>query len=130
MCGYGYGGFWTPTHIKEVSDEEKWAVPDGHSAYLDFLLTLGVTGLAAYVLILAGSVRRAFLLHANSRNSAFAFYGAILLFCAVDGLFESAFIEPGFPMFICMIIVFQSTDTPVEIRHNPASYIPIRTALL
>ena len=46
FLGYGYAGFWTPAHINEISAEEKWGILDSHSAYLDYLLTLGAVGLA------------------------------------------------------------------------------------
>ena len=45
ILGYGYGGFWTPSHISEISEGEKWGIPNSHSAYLDNLLMLGVVGL-------------------------------------------------------------------------------------
>lgn len=103
ILGYGYGSFWTPTRTREISDDVKWGAPDGHSAYIDSLLSLGAIGLIAYLLLFIIGARRAFYLHGLSRNSAFAYCGALLVFCAVDGLLESAIIEPGLPMFLCMV---------------------------
>jgi O-antigen ligase len=105
ILGYGYGGFWTPTHINVISDEEKWGVPDGHSAYIDYLLTLGTVGLVAYTLLLFAGIRRAFRFHRLSRNSAFAFCGAFLVFCALDGFFESAIGEASILLFLCMVVL-------------------------
>jgi exopolysaccharide production protein ExoQ len=105
ILGYGYGGFWTPAHISEVSGEEKWGVPDSHSAYLDYLLTLGVVGLFAYVLLLLTGIRRAFRFHRLSGNSTFAFCGALLLYCALDGFLESAMVYPSVLMFLSMVIL-------------------------
>jgi exopolysaccharide production protein ExoQ len=105
ILGYGYGGFWTPAHISEVSGEEKWGVPDSHSAYLDYLLTLGVVGLFAYVLLLLMGIRRAFRFHRRSGNSTFAFCGALLLFCTLDGFLESAMVYPSVLMFLSMVVL-------------------------
>ena len=106
ILGYGYGGFWTPTHISVISDEEKWGVPNGHSAYLDYLLTLGVVGLVGYALLVVGGIARAFRFWKLSRDPAFAFCGAILVFCALDGFLESAVIDPpSFLLFINWIVL-------------------------
>jgi len=105
ILGYGYGGFWTPTHISAISDEEKWGVPNSHSAYLDCLLALGVVGLVAYILLLLAGIKRAFRFQKLSQNSAFAFCGALLVFCALDGLLESAIVNPSLLMFLSCVIL-------------------------
>ncbi len=105
VLGYGFGAFWTPAHISEVSEEEKWGVPNSHSAYLDYLLTLGAVGLVVYVLLLLAGIKRAFLLHRLSGNSAFSFCGALLVFCALDGLLESAAVSPSLLMFLSWAVL-------------------------
>jgi exopolysaccharide production protein ExoQ len=105
IIGYGYGGFWTPAHLKEISEEENWAVPDGHSAYLDYLLALGAVGLSIYVLLLLVGIMRAFCFYRSSRNSTFAFCGAMLMFCALDGFLESAMVYPSALMFLSMVVL-------------------------
>ena len=95
ILGYGYDGFWTPDRISVISEKEKWGVPNTHSTYVDFVLTLGVVGLAAYSFSLLAGIWRAFRLHRISQNSAFAFCGALLVFCAFDGLLESASVDAG-----------------------------------
>jgi exopolysaccharide production protein ExoQ len=105
ILGYGYGGFWTPAHIGEISEEEKWGIPDSHSTYLDYLLTLGAVGLIAYMFILFAGIKRAFQFHKHSRNSAFAFCGALLVFCALDGLLESGTGEASLLLFVSVIVL-------------------------
>jgi exopolysaccharide production protein ExoQ len=107
MLGYGYGGFWNPAHIGEISDKEQWGVPNSHSAYLDYLLTLGAVGLMGYVFILFAGIRRAFRFHKLSQNSAYAFFAALLVFCAMGGLLESAPIEPSLLMFLSAVVLAQ-----------------------
>lgn len=105
ILGYGYGGFWTPAHISEVSEGEKWGIPNSHSAYLDNLLMLGAVGLGGYVLILSTGIRSAFRSYSRLKGPAFAFFGAFLVFCALDGLLESAPIEPSLLMFLSMVVL-------------------------
>lgn len=105
FLGYGYGGFWIPTHIIEISEKEKWGVPDGHSAYLDYLLSLGAVGMGSYTLLLFAGIRRAFRIHWASRDPTFAFCGALLLFCALNGFLESTSAEGGILKFLWMVVL-------------------------
>jgi exopolysaccharide production protein ExoQ len=105
ILGYGYEGFWTPARISEISDEETWGLLDSHSAYLDYLLTLGAVGVVFYVLLLCVGIFRAFRLHQRSHNPAVAFCGAILVFCALDGLLESSVVHPTPLLFLGMVVL-------------------------
>lgn len=107
ILGYGYGGFWTPTHLSIISSEEKQGVPNSHSAYLDYFLTLGAVGMVAYAVLLIGGIRRAFRFHKLSQNSAFAFCGALLVFCALHGFLESAVVYPSHLMLLVVVLLTQ-----------------------
>jgi exopolysaccharide production protein ExoQ len=107
VVGYGYGGFWTPTHINVISAEEKWPVPEGHSAYLDCLLTLGFVGLVVYAFLLFAGIARTFRFQRVSRSPALAFCGAVLVFSALIGFLESGVTSPSLTMFLCMVILVQ-----------------------
>jgi O-antigen ligase len=88
--GYGYGGFWTPAVRSVIADKEGWDVPDGHSTYVDYVLTLGAVGLILNGLCLAAGLGRAFSSFRRTRDPHFAFLAGILIFCVVDGFLESA----------------------------------------
>ncbi len=106
ILGYGYGGFWTPSRINEISEEEKWGIPNSHSAYLDYLLSLGAVGLVAYLSLLIAGIWRSFRFQRLFHNSAFAYCGGLLVFCAFDGFLESAVIDPSLLMFLsCVVLV-------------------------
>jgi exopolysaccharide production protein ExoQ len=107
LLGYGYGGFWTPAHINVISAEEKWPVPEGHSAYLDCVLTLGFVGLLFYSFVLFAGIARAFRFQIGQRNPALAFCGAVLVFTALIGFLESGATSPSLCMFLCMVILVQ-----------------------
>ena len=105
VLGYGYGGFWTPTHIHIISDEEGWGIPESHSAYFDWVLTLGIVGLFGYVLLLLIGIGRAFYFQRLFQNPAFAFCGSLLVFCALIGFLESGAADPSLSMFLCMVVL-------------------------
>jgi O-antigen ligase len=107
LLGCGYGGFWTPAHISKVSDEEPQigGISSAHSAYIDYLLTLGVIGLVLYVFVISIGMWRAFRLYRRSQHPAFAFCGAILVFCALDGILDSDVTVPGTLLTFLWIVV-------------------------
>jgi O-antigen ligase len=114
IVGYGYGGFWTPAHIDAVSDEERWGVGNSHSAYVDYLLMLGSVGLLAYILILVLGIRRAFRCFRLSRSPGYAFCAAVLIFAAIDGLFESEITVGSLLMFLWMVILIRLAFVPLQ----------------
>ena len=105
ILGYGYEGFWTPTRISVISEDVSEEAPNGHSTYIDYLLTLGAVGLVAYAFVLLAGIRRAFRFHRLSQNPTFAFCGALLVFCTVEGFTESAIINGGILKFLCMVVL-------------------------
>jgi O-antigen ligase len=114
IAGYGFGGFWTPARISEISDEEQWGVGNSHSAYVDYLLGLGGVGLSLFILILFFGIFAAFRAFRSSRRPVFAFGGVVLVFCAMDGLFESDITEGSQLMFVCAVILIRLAFVPVQ----------------
>jgi O-antigen ligase len=105
ILGYGYGGFWTPSHISEISEGEKWGIPNSHSAYLDNLLSLGAVGMVTYTFLLFSGIMCAFRFQKRDRDSASAFCGSVLVFCAFGGLLESVNIDPSLLMFLSLVVL-------------------------
>jgi O-antigen ligase len=128
ILGYGFGGFWTPAHIRAISEEEKWGIPNSHSAYLDYLLTLGSVGVAAYALLLFAGIWRALRFQKLSRNTALAFCWMLLVFCAMDGFLESAAANPSLPMLLSLVVLIflaGMNDAQASRFHDPSRRIPI-----
>jgi len=114
ILGYGYSGFWTPAHMNAISDLEEWGVGNGHSAYIDYLLTLGAVGLLAYVLSLVLGIRRAFRCYQVTRSPDYAFCGSILVFCTIDSVFESGIADPSLLMFLWMVVIIWLAFVPLR----------------
>lgn len=113
LTGHGYGSFWTPEHIQAISDEEKWGVPDSHSAYVDYLLTIGVVGLVLYLACLIQGLWRSLSLTYSTEDRGIPFLTGVLLFGAIDGFFESSIGEASLLMFIFVIALVWLAFTPV-----------------
>lgn len=103
LVGYGYGGFWTPKIQTAIADKEGWDVPDAHSTYVDWVLTLGLVGITLNVLCLAAGLRRSFGSYQRTRDPYFAFLAGLLIFCLVDGFLESS--AGGISLFGCLFVI-------------------------
>ena len=107
ILGYGYGGFWNEPHITEISATEQWGVSSSHSVYLECLLNVGLVGLAAYIFSLIGGITRSLALYRASQAPAFAFSGAFLIFCAANGVLESAILWSESVTFLMMVVLIK-----------------------
>ena len=80
---------------------------EAHSSYIECLLSLGLVGLAAYIFALIVGIKRSFSYLKKSHNVAFAFSGAFLIFCATDGLAESAVLLSPTLSFLTMAVLIE-----------------------
>jgi exopolysaccharide production protein ExoQ len=116
--GYGYGGFWTPTIRSVIDDKEGWEVPDAHSTYIDYILTLGAVGIILYALCLAAGLGRAFSSFRRTQDPHFAFLAGILIFCLVDGFLESAAGEVSPILCLTTIALVRLAFVPLQQTHS------------
>src|SRR5579859_8185029 len=114
LQGYGYGGFWTPTIRSVIDDKEGWEVPDAHSTYIDYILTLGAVGIILYVLSLAAGLLRAFSSFRRTQDPHFAFLAGILIFCLIDGFLESAAGEISPILCLTIIALIHLAFVPLQ----------------
>ena len=114
VAGYGYGGFWTPNRISDISEDEGWGVAASHSAYLDCALSLGIVGLALYIGVLLTSIFVACRNFRRTRNPAYAFFASVLLLFTLDGVLDSIILGISLLMFVCMVFIARLHYTPLE----------------
>lgn len=114
LLGYGYGGFWTITHVSAISEDGEGGVGHSHSTYIEYLVTLGIVGVIVYTLSLFAGIWRAFRFYRLSRNSAYAFSGALLVFCALSGFVEYTMIDLSPLMFPCMVVLARLAFVPPQ----------------
>jgi exopolysaccharide production protein ExoQ len=104
LLGYGFDGFWSAKRIDIISEELHWPINQGHSAYLDQLLALGLPGAILYGLLLLSC------LYACARRfirgeSCYGAPAALLLFVLICNFTESINILPTFPTFAYNLIL-------------------------
>jgi exopolysaccharide production protein ExoQ len=103
LVGYGYNGFFSPSHIRSISDEVGWVPIHAHSGYMEALLDLGIVGEILLLLILAASVKRA--LSLSGQDSGYAFVAAIIVWLCINLLTETLATGDDFPTFLCMVLL-------------------------
>jgi exopolysaccharide production protein ExoQ len=119
VLGYGYGGFWSPAHVSAISDKEDQAIPNSHSTYIEYLVTLGPVGLISYAVLLFAGIRRAFRSNKITHNPGYAFCGAILVFCALNGFLEVVVTEGSPLMFPVIVVLAYVAFTPLQQDPQP-----------
>lgn len=103
--GYGYDSFWTEEHVTDFWKEQSWAVPDAHSAYIESALGLGLVGGFIFLLIVAVAIGRGVAAYRATQDAGYGFFGSVLIFAALNGLVESAFVQPSHVTFVCMLVL-------------------------
>jgi O-antigen ligase len=101
IVGYGYGCFWTPARIEEVSSTLYWGMTSAHSAYLETLLNIGLVGMGAFLVVLVLATRAA-VRHFRLANEPCAGLVFLLLtFHLICGLAET--IVPTLVSFVTVV---------------------------
>jgi O-antigen ligase len=98
--GYGFESFWTPEKIEAVTEVCEWPVREAHSAYRDMLLSLGVVGLALYLLIALGAVVASLAAYLRTRDGCLLFCLAMVLNGSFNAMFESGMVMISLPTFV------------------------------
>lgn len=97
--GYGFETFWTPQNALGVSQYVKFKISEGHNAYLDWFLELGIVGAGLYGLILLTGIVRWTTAARVLQSPAAALAAATLLGALVHGLAESSIGDANLPTF-------------------------------
>lgn len=107
LTGYGYGNFWNPERIAEISGAQGWEITNAHSVYLEMILNLGIVGLLLFLAVYFGGLRMASLKLRAGGQPVYGFYSAFLLFCILDGILDPAIPEATFLTFVSFVVLAQ-----------------------
>ena len=126
LLGHGYLTFWSPQRIESFSSVYQWTVPDGHCAYLDMLLDLGVIGGALCVATVVLCIREVRSRVLAGGGYGYGFLFALLACRALNACLESSVMTPTscvpFLMVCCLLHVvfcrcpdrFPSPESPTQ----------------
>lgn len=105
FLGYGYNSFWTPSHIREISDSQGWGIRTAHSAYIELLLNVGYIGIITFCPIFILGIKQSVKFLNISRNTEYAFLCVLLVFCLLVSILESIIMYPAFLTFLSMVVL-------------------------
>lgn len=103
FLGFGYGGFWDPKRVADITETQGWAITGSHSAYVELLLNVGTVGLVLCAFVLWTGVRKAARMARRSSSIELAFVVAILVCFMLVGVLENFIVDPTFFTFSGMV---------------------------
>jgi exopolysaccharide production protein ExoQ len=89
IAGFGFNSFWTSERIAELSQREWGDIPNGHSVYIDMVLSIGIVGAILFFAALFGTVAAATAAERKAPKSGYGFIAMAVLFCLVNGFAET-----------------------------------------
>jgi exopolysaccharide production protein ExoQ len=98
--GFGYESFWTPARIDAISSNLGWGLREAHNSYLEALLSLGLIGLATFLLVVftgfAASIRG----FCSERSSVYALPIGLTVFGLINAGLESGMVVVNLVPFL------------------------------
>lgn len=124
LLGYGYGSFWSAERIGYYSKRLLWEIPNGHNAYLDLVLNVGVVGLVLYLIWLIGFTLTGAGRFLQSGAPVDLFVVGLVAFAMVHSASESLFLAQGAPSWLLLAcaarLALQASSQPWQ-RAAPQS---------
>jgi O-antigen ligase len=122
FLGHGFGGFWTPERIADISKDQDWGVSAAHCAYLDMKIGLGPIGVFLFAGTLLMAIRRGLgVVAGNPEHWEPAFFSAVLVFCLVDGIADSGPVEVS--AFLCFSLILSVVYLGFSPSAQPSSLL-------
>src|SRR5204862_4227155 len=90
--GYGFEAFWTPAHIETISSNLGWGLREGHNAYLEALLSLGLIGLTTLLFVAGAALIASIRGYCATRDPAYIFPLGLTLFGMINAGCESGMV--------------------------------------
>lgn len=87
--GFGFGGYWDPKRVADVSQAVDWPVPHAHSMYIDSMLQVGIPAMVLGVLLVGLAAWRARRRDAECPGVGYGFLTTVLIFPLLEGTLET-----------------------------------------
>jgi exopolysaccharide production protein ExoQ len=134
LTGFGFGAFWSPNHIYDISESQTWAVASSHSTYVDLLLNVGLIGGILFLGATAFATIRLARLEIQQPRTGYGFMAILVIYVLCAGLMETTVSLGWFLSFfamggICFLMVDESEDSPRELR-TPDRNLPEKFATI
>lgn len=116
--GYGYETFWTADNARAVSQYVRFKISEGHSAYLEWYLELGLVGAGLYGFAFLVSIARWSIAARLLHSPAAALAAATLIGALIHGLAESSTGDANLPTFF----IYASLAAACVLREDEELY--------
>ena len=100
LLGYGYMAFWDPERVEYLSETLRWEIPHAHNIPIDVMLDFGIVGLILFITAVIAAVLESGRSYTLTMKLEYAVLFGILINAIVNGMAESLFKFPGFPLFV------------------------------
>jgi len=106
ILGHGYLGYWDHKRVEYLSATFRWEIPHGHNLYLDTLLDGGVVGLFLLIIVILTALYEAARLYSQKNQIEYAIVFGLFAYGLANGMAESLFKLPSFPLFVLLACCF------------------------
>jgi len=130
FLGYGFEGFWGPSHTASVSLALGWVIPHAHNGYIEMLLDLGAVGLVLFVAALISGVTHAQRrLRASPGDTEALFAITLLAWVLVSMISEKVLPQTHYASFLTMVVLArEAIASPVPAAQQRSIRAYARTA--
>jgi exopolysaccharide production protein ExoQ len=117
LAGYGFEGFWGPTHTASVALSLGWVVPHAHNGYIEMLLDLGVVGLVLFLaVLLSGLFHAQRRLRASPGDTEALLAVTLLAWVFVAMMAEKVLPQTDYAAFLTMVVLArEAIASPVAV---------------
>ena len=104
FIGVGYGAFWGVGQNSVYGDEGWWTtkIGEGHSGYLDLLVTLGLVGLLLFLLLIKQTLTRCMIMISSQKEYIPVL--SIYTFCLLHAVTESSFVNSTQAIWVVFLL--------------------------
>jgi O-antigen ligase len=123
MKGYGYDAYLGSqgSEWKHVAEKTGWTPAHAHNGYLQMTVSLGLPGLAIFMILLVLCVRRAMAFARENPSAEGLFPLAILLYLIVHNMSETTFLQSSGLVNILMFSLYVSMSLHPFLRSSESA---------
>ena len=110
LLGFGYQAFWTEGNPEAwaIWTEIQWMAPHAHNGFRDILLSLGIGGMALFVMAVMRAIRQGAVLQCRAPEDGWLWLNVFMIMVLVMNLTESIFLVQNDAIFIlfsaCLVL--------------------------
>jgi len=105
ILGYGYNSFWITDRVLLVLRKTGFLLANSHNSYIEIMLSVGIPGLALFIISQVVAVKRAYIFISKFKKSEYLFFLLILTWMILHRMMESLTVGTYFFIFLFFMIM-------------------------